>query len=90
MIRRSIPHQSRCIAKLSVGDDEEDKDDKGGMSNAIAGVIGAMVTLGVVALVGAVAFIIMRRRKTTGHADEKGSVRSGSTDGNMAKVWTRK
>jgi prostatic aicd phosphatase len=70
----------------SVGDDEGDTDDRGSVSNAVAGVIGAMVTLGVVALVGAVAFVIMRRRKTTGHVDEKGSVRSGSTDGNMAKV----
>jgi hypothetical protein len=70
----------------SVRDNDEDKDDKGGMSNVVAGVIGAMVTLGVVALVGAAAFVLMRRRKTTRRVDEKGSVRSGSTDGNAAKV----
>jgi len=35
----------------------------GGLSNAEAGVIGAMVTLGVVAIVGALAFVLMRRRR---------------------------
>ncbi|KAI9154929.1 Prostatic acid phosphatase [Paramyrothecium foliicola] len=36
---------------------------KGGMSNAIAGVIGAMVTLGVVALVAGAAFLMRRKRR---------------------------
>ncbi|CEI39602.1 hypothetical protein FVEN_g1889 [Fusarium venenatum] len=61
-------------------------DDRGGMSNAVAGVIGAMVTLGVVAIVGAAAFVLIKRSKVTGHVDEKGSVRSSSTDENVAKV----
>ena len=34
-----------------------------GLSNAEAGVIGAMVTLGIIALVGGLAFALMRRRK---------------------------
>ncbi|KAJ4256673.1 hypothetical protein NW762_008769 [Fusarium torreyae] len=66
--------------------ENEDGGSKGGMSNAVAGVIGAMVTLGVVAIVGAAAFVLLRRRKGTGAATEKGSVRSGSTDENAAKV----
>jgi prostatic aicd phosphatase len=36
---------------------------KGGMSNAVAGVIGAMVTLGVLAICGALALVLLRRRK---------------------------
>lgn len=36
-----------------------------GMSLAVAGVIGAFVTLGVVALVGGVLFFVMRRKKST-------------------------
>jgi prostatic aicd phosphatase len=37
---------------------------KGGMSNAVAGVISALVTLGVLAIVGALAFVLLRRRKS--------------------------
>lgn len=57
------------------------------MSNAVAGVIGAMVTLGVVALVGAMAFILVRRRQASQKnsavtrrviVNEKGSVHSDS------------
>jgi prostatic aicd phosphatase len=36
---------------------------KGGLSNTVAGVIGAMVTLGVVALCGLLALLVLRRRK---------------------------
>jgi hypothetical protein len=65
---------------------EDEKDgSKGGMSNAVAGVIGAMVTLGVVAIIGAIAFMLMRRKKGTA-SHEKSSVRSGSTDENATKV----
>ncbi|KAH6986309.1 histidine phosphatase superfamily [Ilyonectria sp. MPI-CAGE-AT-0026] len=65
--------------------EEDDDDDKeggksGGMSNAVAGVIGAFVTLGVVGIVGAAVFL-MKRRKAETHG-EKSSVRSGSTDAN--------
>ncbi|RKK86993.1 hypothetical protein BFJ71_g13538 [Fusarium oxysporum] len=67
------------------GETENKTSKKGGMSNAVAGVIGAMVTLGVVAIVGAAAFVLLRRKRTT-PAGEKSSVRSGSTDGNAAKV----
>ncbi|KAM5344823.1 hypothetical protein ACJ41O_010685 [Fusarium nematophilum] len=82
------------------GDDEESAESedggksKGGMSNAVAGVIGAMVTLGVVAIVGGVAFVLMKRKKGAAGAGaaggaahtEKGSVRSGSTDNTPAAV----
>ncbi|WYZ41072.1 hypothetical protein EsH8_IV_001413 [Colletotrichum jinshuiense] len=40
-------------------------DSGGGMSNAVAGVVGAMVTLGVVAIAGAVAFFVFRKRRST-------------------------
>jgi len=36
----------------------------GGMSNAVAGVIGAMVTLGVLLILGAIAFFALRARKS--------------------------
>ncbi|KAH7148319.1 histidine phosphatase superfamily [Dactylonectria macrodidyma] len=62
-------------------EDNEEGGNGGGMSNAVAGVIGAMVTLGVVALIGAVVFL-MKKRKTAAHGVEKSSVRSGSTDAN--------
>ncbi|KAK4656477.1 hypothetical protein QC762_0036000 [Podospora pseudocomata] len=56
---------------------------RGGMPNAIAGVVGAAVTLVVLGIVGLVAFLFVRRRRSGGSvvvmADEKGSVRSGST-----------
>jgi prostatic aicd phosphatase len=60
----------------------------GGMSNAVAGVIGAMVTLGVIAIVGALAFVLLRKRRGTAAAApvasfsaEKTSLRSGSEGG---------
>ncbi|KAF2794948.1 phosphoglycerate mutase-like protein [Melanomma pulvis-pyrius CBS 109.77] len=37
----------------------------GGMSNVVAGVIGAMVTLGVVAILVGLAFLFLRRRRTS-------------------------
>ncbi|KAL8289533.1 hypothetical protein RB597_001240 [Gaeumannomyces tritici] len=52
-----------------------------GMSNAVAGVIGAMVTLGVVAILGVLAFVLLRKRRAApaGAAGvEKGSLHSGS------------
>ncbi|KAK3989043.1 histidine phosphatase superfamily [Cladorrhinum sp. PSN332] len=36
----------------------------GGLSNTVAGVIGAMVTLGVVAILGALAFVLLRKRRS--------------------------
>ncbi|KAH6693427.1 histidine phosphatase superfamily [Plectosphaerella plurivora] len=58
----------------------------GGMSNAVAGMIGAVVALAVAGIVGAAAFLIMRKRKTGSAAarEKTGSVRSGSTDGPVA------
>lgn len=56
----------------------------GGLSNAVAGVIGAMVTLGVVLILGALAFVLLRKRKgaaqpaASTHAAEKTSLNSGS------------
>lgn len=69
----------------SAQNEDGQRDGKSGMSNVVAGVIGAMVTLGVVAIVGAVLFVVMRKRKSvTGNAAaaaaEKGSIRSGSPD----------
>lgn len=60
----------------------ESKRNGGGVSNAVAGVIGAMVTLGVVAVVGAVVFMVMRRRRQAGTntaTKDKGSLRSLSS-----------
>jgi len=69
----------------SENESESESGSKGGMCNAVAGVIGAMVTLGVVAIVGAAAFIAMRRQKrslpavvATRHDVEKRSVGSVS------------
>lgn len=61
---------------------------EGGMSTAVAGVVGAMVTLGVVALVGGFVFMIARRRGSRGgkggvpaqRMAEKGSVRSFASE----------
>lgn len=61
---------------------------EGGMSTAVAGVVGAMVTLGVVALVGGFVFMIVRRRRSRGgkggvpaqRMAEKGSVRSFASE----------
>ena len=57
----------------------------GGVSNVVAGVIGAMVTLGVVALVGGLAFVLLRKRRS-GEAQEKTSVHSGSEGGKPSSV----
>ncbi|KAF2842082.1 phosphoglycerate mutase-like protein [Patellaria atrata CBS 101060] len=49
---------------------------KSNMSNAVAGVIGAMVTLGVIATCGLVTYLVLRRRKAPVHdvyLSEKGS-----------------
>lgn len=61
---------------------------EGGMSSAVAGVVGAMVTLGVVALVGGFVFLMVRRRRSGGEKGgipaerlgEKGSVKSFATE----------
>lgn len=61
---------------------------EGGMSTAVAGVVGAMVTLGVVALVGGFVVMIVRRRGSRGgkggvpaqRMAEKGSVRSFASE----------
>jgi len=60
----------------------------GGISKAVAGVIGAMVTLAVVAVVGGLAWMVLRRkRKGAGRQQgDKTSVRSGSTDERTDKV----
>jgi prostatic aicd phosphatase len=77
-------------------EDVEASGNRGGMSNAVAGVIGAMVTLGVVAIAGGIAFVVVRKRRTAGSAavaapvtertGEKGSIRSGSTNTDYAAV----
>lgn len=52
-----------------------------GMSNAVAGVIGAFVTLGLVGLAGAFAFLVLRRRRSKDAVviyEDKGSISSKS------------
>ncbi|KAK0656191.1 histidine phosphatase superfamily [Cercophora newfieldiana] len=50
-----------------------------GMSNAVAGVIGAMVTLGVIMVVGAVAFVLLRKRaRKVAPIEATGPVEKGS------------
>ncbi|OLN87459.1 Prostatic acid phosphatase [Colletotrichum chlorophyti] len=44
----------------------------GGMSNTIAGVVGALVTLGVVAIAGAAVFFIWRKRRATSDPQNHG------------------
>ncbi|WQF76825.1 Putative histidine phosphatase superfamily [Colletotrichum destructivum] len=57
---------------------------RGGMSNAVAGVIGAAVTLGVVAIAGGIAFLFIKKRRSAPvvHVPvvsaDKSSLRSGS------------
>lgn len=77
--------QDFCLAALVDDASVEAQGSSGGMSNAVAGVIGAMVTVGVVAVCG-LAFFFLRRRKTAQAAQvaqmnmaEKGSFSSGST-----------
>ncbi|KAK5651226.1 hypothetical protein OQA88_12690 [Cercophora sp. LCS_1] len=65
-----------------VYDNEVEVQEKKGMSNAVAGVIGAMVTLGVVAVLAAVGFFVMKKRgksmSRVKSLDEKTSLDSGS------------
>lgn len=72
-----------CAAYNSTSTQSDRKDS--GMSNAVAGVIGAAVTLGAVAILAAIAFLVLRRRRAVSKveqisvtAGEKGSVRSDS------------
>lgn len=76
-----------CFANQEEASSSDSGKSSGGMSNAVAGVIGAMVTLGVVAIVGAIAFVMLRKRRSTpptaipshGHGAEKSSLRSGGS-----------
>lgn len=76
------------FCKVSQGDGEVAAKREGGMSSAVAGVVGAMVTLGVVALVGGFVFLMVRRRRSGGgkggipaeRLGEKGSVKSFATE----------
>ncbi|USP79100.1 phosphoglycerate mutase-like protein [Curvularia clavata] len=58
----------------------------GGMSNAVAGVIGAMVTLGVVALVSAAAFFVLRKRRVNAHFAQSEQMRQKSTGSDGVSV----
>jgi len=79
-----------CAAYTDDGSDDSAKSQKsggsGGMSNAVAGVIGAMVTLAVVAIAGAVAFVVMRKKKQGAltEVSEKRSQDSGSGRNSIA------
>ncbi|KAL2827292.1 histidine phosphatase superfamily [Aspergillus pseudoustus] len=57
--------QGFCAAETGseAGASAEGQSSGGGMSNAVAGVIGAVVTLGVVGIVAGVAFILLRKRR---------------------------
>ena len=44
------------------GSSDQNGSGNGGMSNVVAGVVGAAVTLAVVGIVGAIAFVVMRRK----------------------------
>lgn len=76
------------FCKVYQGDGEVAAKKEGGMSSAVAGVVGAMVTLGVVALVGGFVFLVVRRRRSGGEKGgipaerlgEKGSVKSFATE----------
>lgn len=76
------------FCKVYQGDGEVAAKREGGMSSAVAGVVGAMVTLGVVALVGGFVFLMVRRRRSGGgkggipaeRLGEKGSVKSFATE----------
>lgn len=48
----------------------------GGMSNAVAGVIGAMVTLGVVAIIGSLVFFLLHRRQQQVPSNTTAAVRN--------------
>lgn len=74
-----------CAAYKEDVDTTTTSSGSGGISKTIAGVIGAMVTLGVVALVGAVA-LVLRKKQRSARAVEKSSIRSGSTDGTPSRV----
>lgn len=50
-----------------------------GMSNAVAGVVGAMVTLGVVALAGGTALFFLKKRRSTAPASTHGAVAEKSS-----------
>ncbi|KAL3447641.1 histidine phosphatase superfamily [Aspergillus insuetus] len=55
--------QGFCAAEMASEAGVSGEKGGGGMSNAVAGVIGAVVTLGVVGIVAGVAFIILRKRR---------------------------
>lgn len=62
----------------------------GGISNVQAGVIGAMTTLGIVTIVGVLAFVLLRKRRTavtpTSQVSDKTSLRSESDVGHTVQV----
>jgi hypothetical protein len=56
--------QGFCAAEMATDAGASDQERRGGgMSNAVAGVIGAVVTLGVVGMIAGVAFIVFRKRR---------------------------
>lgn len=75
-----------CASSKEVNTDTTSSDKgKTGLSTTVAGVIGAMVTLGVVGLVAIAAFVWFRKQKSA-HKADKASVRSGSTSETQSKV----
>lgn len=72
--------QSFCTAETTSEDGASvEKNSGGGMSNAVAGVIGAFVTLGVVGIVAGLAFVMLRKRRTAAPAQETGAVEKGTS-----------
>ncbi|KAL3458361.1 histidine phosphatase superfamily [Aspergillus heterothallicus] len=71
--------QGFCAAETATEASTSSEKSSGGMSNAVAGVIGAFVTLGVVAIVAGVAFIIFRKRRAAPvPVMENGAVEKGT------------
>ncbi|KAL3485037.1 histidine phosphatase superfamily [Aspergillus germanicus] len=68
--------QGFCAAEMATDAGAPDQERRGGMSNAVAGVIGAVVTLGAVGMIAGVAFIVFRKRRAASACDtgvEKGT-----------------
>jgi len=81
---------SFCAAYQDSSASAASSSSSGGISDIQAGVIGAMTTLGVVAIVGVLAFVLLRKRHTTvtptSRVSDKTSLRSGSDVGNTVQV----
>lgn len=80
--------QEFCVAATAhdttSADQVPETQHKGGMSNAVAGVIGAMVTLGVMGVVVVVAFVLRKRTHVAPLATGPNTVEKGSMSGSIS------